>query len=43
MTFEDKAKCFSFEMSFVLTQSYPYPYACASVDAYVAHFAASFF
>ena len=37
---------FSFEMSFVLAQSYAYtctyPYACAYVDSGVAHFAASF-
>ena len=44
MTFKDKAKWFSFEMSFVLAQSYAYvgAHACAYVDAYVAHFAASF-
>ena len=40
MTFKDKAKWFSFEMSFVLAQSYAY--ACAYVDAYVAYFAGSF-
>ena len=44
MTLKDKAKWFSFEMSFVLAQSYAYAcaYAYAYVDAYVAHFAASF-
>ena len=44
MTFKDKAKWFSFEMSFVLAQSYAYAcaYARAYVDAYVAHFAGSF-
>ena len=44
MTFEDKAKWFTFEMSFVLVRSNAYScaYACAYVDAYVGHFAASF-
>ena len=44
MTFKDKAKWFSFEMSFVLAQSYAYGcgYACAYVNVYVAHFAACF-
>ena len=40
MTFKDKAKLFTFEMSFVLAESYAY--ASVYVDAYVAHFAASF-
>ena len=39
MTFKDKAKWFSSELSFVLVQSYAY--ACPYVDAYVKHFAAS--
>ena len=39
MTFKDKAKWFSFEMSFVLAQSYAY--ACAYIDAYVLYFPAS--
>ena len=33
MTFKDKAKWFSFEMSFVLAQSYAY--ACAYARVYV--------
>ena len=45
MTFKDKKKWFSFEMSFVLAQSYAYAcaYARACVDVYVANFAGSFF
>ena len=35
MTFKDKAKWFSFEMSFVLAQSYAYAYTCAYARAYV--------
>ena len=42
MTFKDKAKWFSFEMSFVWAQSYACAYARAYVDAYIAHFARSF-
>ena len=44
MTFKDKAKWFSLEMSLVLAQSYAYAcaYARAYVEAYVAHFAGSF-
>ena len=37
MTLKDKAKWFSFEVSF-FAQSYAY--ACAYIDACVAHFAA---
>ena len=40
MNFKDKAKWFSFAMSFVWPKSYACAYAY--VDAYVAHFAASF-
>ena len=42
MTFKDKAKWFSFELSFVLAHSYACSYAYAYVDAYVAHFAGLF-
>ena len=37
MTFKDKAKWFSFEMSFILAQSYAC--ACAYVDTYVDAYA----
>ena len=40
MTFKDKGNLFTFEMSFVLAESYAN--ASVYVDAYVAHFAASF-